>query len=296
LTVQNSTKFYIGTAGWSYKDWEGIVYQKGGTHLSELAQWFNTVEVNVTFYRMISPDLTQKWCEQTRKYSEFKFLIKVNQLLTHDLNPSPSTINEFKALLEPLRITRKLGGLLFQFPWRFKNNAENREYLANLFSHFDGYPKAVEFRHASWNNQEILTLLTDLQIAFTNIDQPVIGKSLSRTLYYTAQLAYFRYHGRNRANWFSEKAGRDQRYDYLYDETELADFKDEIQKIQQQIHSVYVIFNNHFKGQAVVNALQLANLLTGQMFTLPSSLCQRYPVLKSISDSSGQNQTQLDLF
>ena len=296
MTFQNSTKSYIGTAGWSYKDWEGIVYHKGRTHLSELAQWFNTVEVNVTFYQMISPDLTQKWVEQTQNYSEFKFLIKVNQLLTHDLNPSFKTINDFKALLEPLAVNTKLGGLLFQFPWRFKDNSENREYLSNLFSHFNDYPKAVEFRHASWNNREILKFLTDEQVAFTNIDQPVIGKSLSRTLYYTAQLAYFRYHGRNRANWFSENAGRDQRYDYLYDETELADFKAEILRIQQHVHSVYVIFNNHFQGQAVVNALQLANMLTGQMFTLPSSLCQRYPVLESISDSSGQNQTQLDLF
>ncbi len=245
---------------------------------------------------MISPDLTQKWCEQTLEYSEFKFLIKVNQLLTHDLTPSVNIIDKFKVLLEPLMVNYKLGGLLFQFPWRFKDNPENREYLANLFSHFDDYPKAIEFRHASWNNQGILKFLTDQQVAFTNIDQPVIGKSLSRTLYHTAQLAYFRYHGRNRASWFSEKAGRDQRYDYLYDETELADFKDEILRTRQQVDSVYVIFNNHFKGQAVVNALQLANMLTGQVFSLPPSLCQYYPVLESISDSSGQNQTQLDLF
>jgi uncharacterized protein YecE (DUF72 family) len=124
----------------------------------------------------------------------------------------------------------------------------------------------------------------------------VIGKSLSRTLYYTAEFAYFRYHGRNRATWFSEKAGRDQRYDYLYDENELADFKNEIQRLQQKVHSVYVIFNNHYRGQAVVNAMQLSHILTGHPFSLPPSLLQYYPFLETLSDQSSQNQAQLDLF
>ena len=150
-----------------------------------------------------------------------------------------------------------LGGLLLQFPWSFKNDPENRDYLSKLLDRFVGYPLVVEIRHASWNDRAFFDFLTEKSIAFCNIDQPQIGRSIAPSNRTTGPIGYVRLHGRNYQDWFREDAGRDARYDYLYSEEELDPWMEKISEVSENASETYVITNNHFRGQAVVNALQI---------------------------------------
>ena len=93
----------------------------------------------------------------------------------------------------------------------------------------------------------------------------------------TARLGYFRMHGRNYQNWFKEDAGRDARYDYLYTKDEIRELSGQIRKVQQSTEETYAITNNHFRGQALVNALDILEELDVQPPAVPPSLVEAYP-------------------
>src|SRR4029077_2149073 len=197
----------------------------------------------------------------------------------------PNDEDEAKARegLDALASTGKLGALLIQFPVSFKNTSLNREYLENLLRQFIEFPRVVEVRHSSWNNAETIDYFTHKDVAFCNIDQPQIGRSLGPTEHVTSGVGYVRLHGRNYDQWFEAEKGED-RYNYLYSEAELAGWKEKIEHIAQQAVRTFVVTNNHYQAKAGVNALQLKHMLTGQRGRAPASLLRQYPELKSIAD------------
>ena len=284
----------VGTAGWSYDDWKGIVYPRTmprGLHpLAFMARLFDTVEINSTFYRPPQTGYCYNWLKKAESNDQFKFTVKLWKRYTHERDTWPTAGEEkfFKKSIEPLVSADKLGALLVQFPWSFKNTPENRKWLANLFDSFAEHPLALEIRHASWNVPEVYEYLAEKKVAFCNIDQPVFHGSLKPSAQVTAKVGYVRLHGQNYANWFREDAGRDARYDYLYSEEELDPWIEKIQKIRKIADDVYVITNNHYRGQAVVNAFQILNKLTGDTFDIPDSLVGLYPELKRIARDTGQ--------
>lgn len=129
------------------------------------------------------------------------------------------------------------------------------------FDALEGLPLAVEVRHASWDEPEFWELLESRCVSYCAVDQPAHPHNLSALARTTAVPAYLRLHGRNRAHWFAPGAGRDQRYDYLYNDVELAGLAEKAMQMAEQAAPVYVIANNHYRGQAVANALQLKALL-----------------------------------
>jgi uncharacterized protein YecE (DUF72 family) len=141
----------------------------------------------------------------------------------------------------------------------------------------------VEVRHDSWDNPGTIYEFAKKNVAFCNIDQPLIGRSLEPTEHVTSRVGYVRLHGRNYDQWF-EAETRADRYNYLYSEAELAEWKETIGRIAQKAEVTYVVANNHFEGKAGVNALQLKNMLTGQRVKAPEPLLEHYPELKKIAD------------
>ena len=103
-----------------------------------------------------------------------------------------------------------------------------------------------------------------------------------------------RLHGRNYKNWFSRSAGRDARYNYLYGEEELDEWVERIKGLGEKSRDVFVVTNNHYQGQALANALQLKNKLTGEKVDVPLDLMKRYPLLQEIVTKIEKGQ--LDLF
>jgi uncharacterized protein YecE (DUF72 family) len=284
---RNPAKIRVGPAGWSYEDWDGIVYPRHkprGFHAAEyLAQFFSTIEINTTFYHPPAPKMTRDWARRVEHNPDFKFTLKLWQRFTHDRDANRQDEKTFKESLAPLATAGKLGGLLMQFPWSFKNTKESREYLGGLVMQFMEYPLVLEVRHASWNQPEIFQMLADLSVGFCNIDQPVIGRSIAPSDRATAPVGYVRLHGRNYEQWFSSGDHPEERYNYLYKLSELEPWAARIKNVAEHTDATFVITNNHFEGKAIANALQLVNLVSGRRVPVPETMLARYPELETIS-------------
>jgi uncharacterized protein YecE (DUF72 family) len=273
---------YIGTAGWSYEDWKGVVYPATGEldELDFLARLFDTVEVNSTFYRPPTPRMTLNWLKRVEHNPRFLFTIKLFRHFTHFRDQlTASDEVAFRQGLEPLMETNKLGALLMQFPYSFHNTPQNRSILVDLFDRFRNYPLVLEIRHAGWDKAVVLDSLARHEAGFCNVDQPALSASIQRTEHVTGKVAYLRLHGRNYVDWFRKDAGA-QRYNYLYSKEELMDMVPSIHRMMTQAELVFVITNNHFAGQAVANALQLKFYSTGEASHPPGNLLRRYPQLQ----------------
>ncbi len=293
----------IGTAGWAYKDWEGVVYpseiaRRKQHPLEYLAQFVDVIEINTSFYGHIRPELAKLWCLKVASVNpNFLFTAKLHRSFTHSplavmegtsaktIRPTDEDEMLAKDGLNALAAERKLGALLIQFPISFKNTEENREYLETLLRQFIEYPRVVEVRHASWNSEETLAYFVQRNVAFCNIDQPLLGKSLGATQHVTSGTGYVRLHGRNYEQWF-DSDNRNDRYNYLYSLAELEGWKNRALHIARKSQVTFVVANNHFQGKAVVNALQLKHLVTGKPVKAPGPLLERYPELEQVAEKA----------
>jgi uncharacterized protein YecE (DUF72 family) len=251
----------VGTAGFSYKDWEGPVYPKpkpaSFDGLKFLAQSFDCIEMNVSFYRVPTASQVATWVERVADREQFRFLFKLYRGVTHDGDDAP--IAEFLEALQPAR--ERLGAILLQFPFWFRNTQPNRARLSALASRLDGWPCALEVRDRSWLIDPALQYLRQLNLNIVNIDLPQSADSVPPGAWTTGPVGYVRLHGRNAQAWFDKGAHRDQKYDYLYSGEELEEWCGRIRSIASATDSVYVVTNNHFGGQAVANAFELARKL-----------------------------------
>ncbi len=293
----------IGTAGWSYKDWDGIFYPPGMQRrkqhpLEYLARFFDTTEINTSFYGPLKPELAKLWCRKVESVNKnFLFTAKLYRAFTHSpmslMEPTsaasirPTDEDEIRTRegLDAIANEGRLGALLIQFPVSFKNTSLNREYLERLLRQFIEYPRVVEVRHSSWNDAATLASFTQKNVGFCNIDQPVLGRSLVPTEHVTGTIGYVRLHGRNYEQWF-DSDNRNDRYNYLYSAQELAGWKERINRVAERAQTTYVITNNHFESKAGVNAIELKAMISGARVLAPPTLIEKYPELRRIADPS----------
>ncbi len=286
----------VGPAGWSYPDWAGYVYPsrraKGFHEAAYLAEFFDTIEINTSFYQPLRPDHTAQWIERVAANPRFVFTAKLWQRFTHDVRSvtSRSAAEDERAVragFDVLRAANKLGAVLLQFPFSFHRTAETVAYLTAVLKRFADYPLVVEVRHGSWDAPETLELLRTSGVSFCNIDQPIIGRSLGPSAQTTSAVGYVRLHGRRNDTWFSDDATipAHERYNYLYTTEELVPWVTRVHKVTERAGETFVITNNHFQGKAVVNALQLISILKGSKVRVPEPLRRHYPQLESIADS-----------
>jgi len=264
--------------------------------LEYLARFFDTAEINTSFYGPLKPELAKLWAKKVAAINpRFLFTAKLYRAFTHSpiavMEPTsaatirPSDDDEIKTRegLDVLANEGKLGALLIQFPVSFKNTSLNREYLERLLRQFIEYPRVVEVRDSSWNNADTLAEFARQNVAFCNIDQPVMGKSLAPTEHVTGPIAYVRLHGRNYDQWF-DSDNRNDRYNYLYKEHELDEWKERIENVAHRAQTTYVITNNHFESKAGVNAIELKSMIEGKRVPAPPTLIQKYPELRKFAD------------
>jgi uncharacterized protein YecE (DUF72 family) len=268
----------IGPAGWSYKDWEGTVYPPHGSkfdHLAYLASYFDTIEINSPFYRIPPPTHSKSWVRRVAENPNFKFTTKVFRGFTHDdAELVDADVTAFRNYLDPLAEANRLGAVLLQYPWSFKNSEESRNKLSSLFAAFDGYPLALEVRHSTFQNEEFFQFLNEHDVSWVNVDQPLFHDSVKPSDAMTGPLAYARLHGRNYEKWFAHGETW-ERYNYLYSKEELQPWVDRIQTMAAA-KETYVVTNNHFRGQAIVNAVELEESL-GMEAKMPPQLKEAYP-------------------
>ena len=274
----------IGPAGWAYKDWWGVVYPakkpRGFSEISFLAQYFDTIEINVTFYRPITPKTAASWLHKIEAHPQFRFTAKLWRGFTHERTATAADEQEFRDGFAPILEQGKLGALLMQFPWSFRNKPENRDYLARLCARFAQFPLVLEVRHGSWSEPGVLDMLEQLNLGLCNIDQPLFLKSVAPSALATSPLGYVRLHGRNYDSWWRENKYYGERYDYLYSVAELDPWIDRIKTVEHSARDIYVVTNNHYIGKAVVNAFEISSILKDEPLPMPPELVERYPELE----------------
>jgi uncharacterized protein YecE (DUF72 family) len=291
----------FGTASWTDPTMTvpGVFYPSGlktaEDRLRYYASQFSMVEVDATYYALPYKRMAETWVERTPK--DFVFDIKAHALMTgqptevtrlpkaiKDELPDAlkekkriyrkdmpgelldATYQQFREALEPLIDAKKLGAVFVQFPkWVFPSN-EARELILETRQRLD-LPIAVEFRHGSWFNEKnaerTIKFLQDNKIPYVAVDEPQGFKSSVPPVVIPTndELAVFRFHGRNKENWEKKDIPPSERFRYLYDEDELADWTPKIAAVAKQTKQTHVVYNNCFSNYGTTNAREAAKLL-----------------------------------
>jgi uncharacterized protein YecE (DUF72 family) len=271
--MSSGARIYIGTSGWSYPKgegtWNGYFYPGGKINeLEYYSQFFNTVEVNSSFYRPPDVGIVYNWARRVPK--DFLFAVKLWQKFTHpkmfkeatgqDANIVQSDVDLFRKCLEPLSKAGKLGALLAQFPPSFINDDHGRRILGALIQYFGEYHLAVELRHRSWSDDSnTANILRRGNVAWVQIDEPKFKSSIAVEVPLTADMAYFRFHGRNAENWWH--GNTETRYKYLYSPEETKELAAKVEAASQKTSLTFAFFNNHWQAYAPRNAGDLAKAI-----------------------------------
>lgn len=278
-----ATRVHVGTAGWLYRDWEGVFYPtphpRGFDPLSFLARYVDAVEVNSTYYRPPEPDTARRWVDRVSELEHFAFTAKLWRRFTHERDTAftRADVTAVHGGMERLHSAGKLGALLVQFPWSFRRTDENRQWLDDVVRAFEEFPLVVEVRHSSWDVPEFFAELIERGIGFVNIDQPLFRHSVKPSARVTAPVGYVRIHGRNYRDWFRKDAGVEARYDYLYSPEELGPWAERSVRLAESgAETVFTITNNHYRAQAAVNAIQLRSMLRDEPAAAPETLYTAY--------------------
>lgn len=288
---------FVGLAGWSYADWNGIVYPsprpRGFHEATYLAEYFDAIEINTSFYSPLKPELAAQWIDRIAQNPRFLFTAKLSQKFTHKEGATADDEKSVRLGFDVLRNAGRLGAVLLQFPFSFHQTPENLARLSDLLDRFADYPLIVEVRHASWSQPDFYELLRARSVGICNIDQPLIGRSIKPGKQATSSIGYFRLHGRRYDTWFSDdpETPRHERYNYLYAEQELLPWADRIRSVAADTKTTFVVANNHFQGKAAVNALQLIHILSDDKVKVPDVLRSHFPQLDPIATEPAKEPT-----
>jgi uncharacterized protein YecE (DUF72 family) len=294
----------IGTCSWADESLTRYFYPRGVKGAEErlryYAERFDTVEVNSTYYHLPERQMVERWAERTpdgfvMHVKAFGVMtrhpVKVEQLPPDLRDEAPldqrgrveRPSREFRAeifrrfhdALEPLRETRKLGGILLQFPSYVVPKPASLDYLEWAVEQLQGDEALVEFRHAAWleeeHRDETLAFLERHGMTYVIVDAPrTEGRNVLPTVVATtSRTAYVRFHGRNAQTWNKRTGSAAERFDYLYSDEELREWVDPLRELAEKSEVVYAMFNNNGRSQvggetiaqAPVNAAMLRGLL-----------------------------------
>ena len=253
---------YIGTAGFSYQDWKGAFYhsdQDKRYMLEYYAATFPVVEVNSTWHALPSPRTIHSMARRTPDH--FRFIVKAYKGMTHEYRDNEEDFRRFLEVIRPMEDYGKLACVLAQFPWGFRNNAANRDYLRRFRELLPDRDLVVEFRNEGWVTGETMELLRELAMGFCCVDEPRLKGLVKPHVILTSHIGYVRFHGRNYQAWWDRGRESWERYDYLYGEEELMEWVPGLLSLDREAERTYAIFNNHYRGKAPRNAMMLARLL-----------------------------------
>ncbi|HHY45723.1 MAG TPA: DUF72 domain-containing protein [Firmicutes bacterium] len=249
----------IGTSGFSYKDWIGEFYPVGtkdGDMLRYYSVHFPAVELDFSYYTM--PSIKTMAALDRKTPDKFLFSIKAHKSMTHEIDPemAKEAFNQFRAAIAPIIDARKLGCILLQFPWGFKNTPENLDYIRRLPELLPGLPAVVEFRNKSWLVEGVFAVLQREGLGFCAVDEPRLRGLIPPVVKVTSSISYVRFHGRNAEKWWKHTEPW-ERYDYLYSQEELNEWLPRIKHLDAIASVTFVFFNNCHAGHAVRNALMM---------------------------------------
>jgi uncharacterized protein YecE (DUF72 family) len=238
----------LGTCGWSYAEWEGILYPYAQNKLKQYSSIFPTAEIDSTFYSLPKGGMVLGWARNTPR--DFVFSAKLPQTITHKKVIDPARgidadLKQFFEAMKPLSEAGKLGCVLAQLPGFLRFDSERLESFLSLLP--DDQRFAVEFRHNSWLREETFELLQEHHVAYTMVDEPLLPPEV----HVTSDIAYLRWHGRGSKPWFN----------YRYSEEQLQEWVPRVNEAAGKAKKLLGYFNNHFHGYAPENCLQIMEML-----------------------------------
>jgi uncharacterized protein YecE (DUF72 family) len=234
--------------------------------LAYYAERFDTVEVDSPYYHLPDPEVTGRWAQRTPP--EFVFHVKAHATMTgHEPAEQEQAFAEFRASLEPLELSGKLRGILLQYHPRFVKSEDAKEELSHVRALLDPLVPLVEFRHRSWleegEREDTLSFLERHGLAYVSVDAPPTRASnvVPPVAAATHRLAYVRFHGRNVATWNIRGGKSADRFDWMYEPEELADWVEKLGRLSNEADEVYAMFNNNRDDFAPRSAILLRGLL-----------------------------------
>ena len=287
----------VGTCSWTDRSllasgWYPSGHGDAGSRLHHYSAFFDTVEVDSTFYAIPDETVFFQWVSRTPP--GFLFNVKAFGLFTYHALPVtslPASLrpagaskgskvriweipresrvelwNAFMSRVTVLHRMDRLGYLLFQFPPWVTFSEKNLGWFSRIGSLAAPMRIALEVRHGSWlekgKRERFLDLLRDQNIAYTAVDEPELDWTVPPEWNITATWgSVMRFHGRNSDAWSRRNASVAERFNYLYDIEELELVSRAFKERRDRIGRVFLMFNNCFRDNAVRNALQMKALL-----------------------------------
>lgn len=251
----------IGTSGYSYDDWKGVVYPKGMSKknfLGHYRKFFDITEINSTYYHLPSPGMFSNILKKVP--DDFQFVVKLSKELTHERDKTADAVEKYKKGIEPLAESGQLVTLLAQFPYSFKPNEAAYDHLKFLREAMPDLPINVEFRNKYWINEETFDFLKEHRLGYVCVDMPPLPRLVPPTVQATTELGYIRFHGRVKENWWNAPEPH-MRYDYSYEKDELEEWVDKTKELENYTENIVILFNNHYQGKSARNAKEFASML-----------------------------------
>lgn len=259
--LNKSAEIYVGTSGYSYTDWVGPFYPEGTSQRAFLEYYskvFPVVELNFSYYRQPEASMLTRMMDISPQ--KFLFTIKAHKSITHEVGTDwRKDAAIYKSGIEPLSKLDRLGAVLLQFPYSFHYTDDNRRYLDAVCREFADLPLVVEFRNREWQRDRVYEGLRSRGAGLAVADYPGLENLPLADPVTTSNVGYVRFHGRNRENWWTGTNA--SRYDYLYSDDELDEWLDKIDQMSRNTRILILVFNNHWRGQAVQNARRITTLL-----------------------------------
>jgi uncharacterized protein YecE (DUF72 family) len=279
MMLGHTAPLYIGPAGWHRREWLNLLGCQQGHRpihpLARLAELTNLAEISQTSSGPLKPEISTLYAGKVAHRPDFLFTAPLWRRFTFDRDLDPAAVAAFKEGLRPLLSARRLGALILEFPWAFRFNASNREFLIELRRTFHEFPLAAEFRHESWLQDEAVTTLIHYRVAFVNIDQPAYFRALPPSALITSGVALVRLHGRSGPEAHQEFNAPIP--PYLYSTDELEDWVARIRRLTSVASRVLVVAGSGRGARSLVTSLQLHEMLGARRRVAPAPLIARYP-------------------
>ncbi|HLI96301.1 MAG TPA: DUF72 domain-containing protein [Candidatus Baltobacteraceae bacterium] len=255
---------YIGTCGFSYKDWIGTFYPgtvRPDEMLSYYASSFKAVEIDSSFYGVLQPQTVERM--NARTPADFRFCFKVPQTVSHAPDAAQGRIHDdaraFVESVAPIADSGKFGCALLQFPNGFKPNERTEAYVRAAVEALQPLPVTVEFRNRDWQTPRYFDMISGLHAGWCNVDMPGYETLMRASSDVSSDVAYVRFHGRNAAKWWT--GDNRTRYDYNYTAEELEPWGTRVAEMEERAKTTFAFFNNHARGNAARNAELFIDLM-----------------------------------
>ena len=278
--MTNSERIHVGVSGWQRSEWDESIFagiSPRQHRIDRLLPYVEVLEIQQTAQGPLKPEIARLWMKKAAANPRARLTAVLGHCFTQYRDLYPDSVEAWKAGLLPLQRAGYLSALILEFPWAFRFNRENRDFLIELRRTFHEFRLAGEFLHESWLSEEALAVLSKYKISFVNVDQPAYFRGMPPASVLTTSTALVRLHGRCSPDAYREFGRRSSAAPYLYSLDELEEWQPRLARLAAAAKECLVVFTSAEAGSCLVNSLQLDEMLGRTPLRAPAQLIREYP-------------------